>query len=404
MENDTELLEEMKALEKIMAENKIEEREERRQKQKFEAANVVKSLKLETKSDKLGKSLKAGDKDTLEVSALYYEQKKVKQEIMHGKLDDTESDSYINIDSKKVESQVNEEDTDKQEDEILKIRDSVKSIKKERKRQSSKSDCVNKMKTKSVDVPKQTEIVNVVRTQHGTCVPEGIHAVKNLQKYSPFKTDRTESIGHVNVTPVKMEVQTGDQSLKSEAAKHLIQLEIGKLQKKVEDKSKENLSEEIQETKRDSYVPTQVKELSKPLIFASKTASLAAVPEIQQEKSVVTDHLSVKKITSQGDTGELEVKRVPELEIKVKSGETFKDRLNIFAVDFEKDPSIEESKNSRGSDSVDHVQILSDFHVDKNEKETISAEKESVSACSKSTDIGKISPDSEKSTEMKATS
>ena len=229
MENDLELLEEMKELEKVMAQSRIEEKEERKRKQqqKIEAANAAKVLKQEIKTEKIGKGLKLGDKDAGKMSPFKAEAKKskaekVKQEVgSGGQMEKLEKDATIEqvVKQEKHESQNVVGDTDAK----VKTEGLVKVIGPEKKVLVSKSSATpTKERQASGDGSKQTKIVTVsagqVTTQHGTCIPEGINYVKNLQNFSPIKTVKGDNVVHVNVAPVKRDIETNtrDQSLKSE--------------------------------------------------------------------------------------------------------------------------------------------------------------------------------------------
>ena len=414
MENDAELLEEMKELEKVMAASRIEEREERkRQQEKIEAA---KALKHEAKVDKQIKSLKS-EKDAQGLSPSKLEQKKVKQAKTPLK-QEAASEGVVKVEKNNVESQGVDVDTEKlggekqegekqkgekQEEEKLKVGDS--SAKKGDKIRKAKSDSVKKIKSdfdKKIksdtgDVPKYMEAANVISTQHGTCIPEGLGVIKNLQQYSPFKSGRTESATQGKLKTVKIEV---DQSSKSKAAKQLVQLEIGKLKKKTECESKGSLSEKRIETKTDSRVSIHLEEPSEPFITASKTHSLTTFHEKQQgKKIVISDQTAVRKQTNQGDLKQLQLKKTPEYEVRMKSGEppttiplktaksplnlghleciNVKDRVNIFAVDFEKDQGKEKLNSSKVGDTIGIVKT-SVVHVGMSEKEKVHTGKEFV--------------------------
>ena len=404
MENDAELLEEMKELENVMAASRIEEREERkRQKEKIEAA---KALKHEAKVDKQIKSLKS-EKDTQGLSPSKLEEKKVKQ-VKTPLKQEAASEGIVKVEENNYESQGVDVDTEKQEggkqeEEKLKVGDG--SAKKGGKVCKSKSDSVKKIKSdigKKIksdigDVPKYMEAANVISTQHGTCIPEGLGVIKNLQQYSPFKSGRTESATQGKLKTVKIEV---DQSSKSKAAKQLVQLEIGKLKKKTECESKGSLSEKRIETKTDSRVSIQLEEPSEPFITASKTHSLTTFHEKQQgKKIVISDQTAVRKQTNQGDLKQLQLKKTPEYEVRMKSGEPLttiplktaksplnlghpecingKDRVNIFSVDFEKDLGKEKLNSSKVGDTIGIVKT-SVVHVGMSEKEKVHTGKESV--------------------------
>ena len=409
MENDAELLEEMKELEKVMAASRIEEREERkRQLEKIEAA---KALKHEAKVDKQIKSLKS-EKDTQGLSPSKLEQKKVK-EVKTPLKQEAISEGVVKVEGNNVESQGVDVDTEKQGSEKqesekqkegkLKVGDG--SAKKGGKVRKSKSDSVKKIKSdisKKIksdigDVPKYMEAANVISTQHLTCIPEGLGVIKNLQQYSPFKSARTEIATQGKLKTVKIEV---DQSSKSKAAKQLVQLEIGKLKKKTECESKGSLSEKRIETKTDSRVSIHLEEPSEPFITASKTHSLTTFHEKQQgKKIVISDQTAVRKQTNQGDLKQLQLKKTPEYEVRMKSGEppttiplktaksplnlghpeciNVKDRVNIFAVDFEKDQGKEKLNSSKVGDTIGIVKT-SVVHVGMSEKEKVHTGKEFV--------------------------
>ena len=404
MENDAELLEEMKELEKVMAASRIEEREERkRQQEKIEAA---KALKQEAKVDKQIKGLKS-EKDAQGLSPSKLEEKKVKQ-VKTPLKQEAASEGVVKVEENNVESQGVDVDTEKQEggkqeEEKLKVGDG--SAKKGGKVRKSKSDSVKKIKSdigKKIksdigDVLKYMEAANVISTQHGTCIPEGLGVIKNLQQYSPFKSGRTESATQGKLKTVKIEV---DQSSKSKAAKQLVQLEIGKLKKKTECESKGSLSEKRIETKTDSRVSIHLEEPSEPFITASKTHSLTTFHEKQQgKKIVISDQTAVRKQTNQGDLKQLQLKKTPEYEVRMKGGEppttiplktaksplnlgnseciNVKDRVNIFAVDFEKDQGKEKLNGSKVGDTVGFVKT-SVVHVGMSEKEKVQTGKEFV--------------------------
>ena len=404
MENDAELLEEMKELEKVMAASRIEEREERkRQKEKIEAA---KALKYEAKVDKQIKSLKS-EKDTQGLSPSKLEEKKVKQ-VKTPLKQEASSEGVVKVEENNVESQGVDVDTEKQEggkQEEGKLKVGDCSAKKGGKVRKSKSDSVKKIKSdigKKIksdigDVPKYMEAANVISTQHGTCIPEGLGVIKNLQQYSPFKSGRTESATQGKLKTVRIEV---DQSSKSKAAKQLVQLEIGKLKKKTECESKGSLSEKRIETKTDSRVSIHLEEPSEPFITASKTHSLTTFHEKQQgKKIVISDQTAVRKQTNQGDLKQLQLKNTPEYEVRMKSGEppttiplrtpksplnlghpeciNVKDRVNIFAVDFEKDQGKEKLNSSKVGDTIGIVKT-SVVHVGMSEKEKVHTGKEFV--------------------------
>ena len=404
MENDAELLEEMKELENVMAASRIEEREERkRQKEKIEAA---KALKHEAKVDKQIKSLKS-EKDTQGLSPSKLEEKKVKQ-VMTPLKQEAASEGIVKVEENNVESQgvdvvTEKQEGGKQEEEKLTVGDgSAKKGGKVRKSKSDsvkriKSDIGKKIKSDIGDVPKYMEAANVISTQHGTCIPEGLGVIKNLQQYSPFKSGRTESATQGKLKTVKIEV---DQSSKSKAAKQLVQLEIGKLKKKTECESKGSLSEKRIETKTDSRVSIHLEEPSEPFITASKTHSLTTFHEKQQgKKIVISDQTAVRKQTNQGDLKQLQLKKTSEYEVRMKSGEppttiplktaksplnlghpeciNVKDRVNIFAVDFEKDQGKEKLNSSKVGDTIGIVKT-SVVHVGMSEKEKVHTGKEFV--------------------------
>ena len=388
MENDLELLEEMKELERTMAESRIEEIEERKRKQqqKIEAANAAKALKQEIKPEKFGKGPKLGDTDTGRMSPFKAESKKSKVEKVKQEVGSDEQNKKSEKQTKvEVEkSSVKQEKSESQKevgntDAKIKTESLSKIIGTEKKVLVSKSAVTpNKERHGSKDGLRQTHVVTVnagrVSTQHGTCIPEGINPVKNLQNFPPFKALKADNVVHVNVSSVKRDIDTNtrDQSLKSEAAKLLVQQEIDKLQRKTEVKKKTVVKPtDTEERKKEKHISVQVLEPSNPLKVNSKpNPSTTSLQKIVHKivsihpsekvvhastpvyKTVNTD-LAVKKQPVKVDIiKEVELNPEVEVDIKGKSSETFKDRLNIFAVNFDKDASVDKTQSSKKSDNV----------------------------------------------------
>ena len=432
MENDHELLEEMKELEKVMAESRIEEMEERKRKQqqKIDAANAAKALKQELKSEKTEKSLKHGDKDTEGMGPFKAESKKSKGDKLEVKQEVILDEQSIKLEKQKTVEQQKSESQDNvgNTDTKVKTESLSKSSDTEKKVLVSKSAVTpKKVRQDSKDRSKQTNIVTVsassVTTQHGTCIPEGMNPVKNLQNFSPFKTLKSDNVVHVNVSSVKRDVDANvtDQSLKSEAAKHLVQQEIDKLQRKTDVKDKALIkSTNTEERKKEKHISMQVLDPSDPLKVISRPhaspTSLEKVvhkivsthphekvahkivstqPPEKVVQKIVSAHPPEKVVHKVVNTNppvhkiiktdpavrkqpakidsikELGLKEVhPEVDIKVKSSETFKDRLNIFAVNFEKDASIDKTGSPKKSDNV--AVAVAGSLASSDQKETVS--------------------------------
>ena len=392
MENDLELLEEMKELEKVMAQSRIEEKEERKRKQqqKIEAANAAKVLKQEIKTEKIGKGLKLGDIDGGKMSPFKTEAKKskgekVKQEVGSGEqVVKLEKEATIDQERQVVKKEKSESQNVVGETEAkVKAEGLSKVIGPEKKVLVSKSSATPKKERQgSGDGSKQTKIVTVsagqVTTQHGTCIPEGINYVKNLQNFSPIKTVKGDNVVHVNVASVRRDIETNtrDQSLKSEAAKHLVQQEIDKLQRKTEVKEKILIKPTDTEiTKKEKHISVQVIEPSNPLKVISKPIpSLKTAEKVVHKivhmhpsekvvhkvvhtsplvpKTIRTDLDVRKQVDIIKEVGRKDMRPEVEVDIKAKSGETFKDRLNIFAVNFEKDANIDNAPSLNKSNKV----------------------------------------------------
>ena len=445
MENDHELLEEMKELEKVMAESRIEEIEERKRKQqqKIDAANAAKALKQELKSEKTGKSLKHSDKDTEGMGPFKAESKKSKGDKLEVKQEVILDEQSIKLEKQKTVEQQKSESQDNVGNTDTKVKNEslLKSSDTEKKVLVSKSAVTpKKVRQDSKDRSKETNIVTVsansVTTQHGTCIPEGMNPVKNLQNFSPFKTLKSDNVVHVNVSSVKKDVDTNvtDQSLKSEAAKHLVQQEIDKLQRKTDVKDKALIkSTNTEERKKEKHISIQVLDPSDPLKVISrphasptslekvvhkivsthphekvahKIVSTQPTEKVVQQivstqplekvvqkivsthppekvvhkvvntnppvhKIIKTDPAVRKQPAKVDSTKELGLKEVhPEVDIKVKSSETFKDRLNIFAVNFEKDASIDKTGSPKKSDNV--AVAVAGSLASSDQKETVS--------------------------------
>ena len=362
LEHNLELQEEMKALEKVMAESRIEEIEERKrkQKEKLEVANVAKALKQEAKLDKLGKSLKHSDSTFEGASPLKSEQKKMKPEKVFVKEDKNVNEGVKyegKIESQEINGVIGSGDS-----EVLRTGSLTESSSK--KIPVSKTATPKKVKHISEDTAEPVAVANptAISTQQllGTCIPEGKYPVKNLQNFSPFKSVKSENVVKVQLPPVKRESEpnASDQSLKSEAAKHLVQLEIDKLQRKVEEKDKVKvISEGLEDRKKDKHISIQVVEPANTLTATSKKYSLTSFTDNQgiQNKIGQTVQPTIKQSVKSNIMEIHGKKNIPEAEIKGKGSDSFKDRRNIFAVDFERDPKVDESKNSSTYDKVSDV-------------------------------------------------